>query len=196
MLIQGRANRGRFAYNLADTPIRRYALPQAYATLQRLLRRHMKAIVAMTRDRVIGKNNKIPWRLPGEQKWFKEVTMGHPILMGRKTFESIGRPLPGRRNLIVTRTGNFAGIDVIHDLNKFDPTLYEVNGREIFVIGGAEIYEALLDRCDAIYVTVVKKAYEGDAYFPEFESRFEITERIRETPDFDILCYRRREGEF
>ena len=113
LLIQGRANRGRFAYNLADTPTRRYALPQAYATLQRLLRRHMKAIVAMTRDRVIGKNNKIPWRLPGEQKWFKEVTMGHPILMGRKTFESIGRPLPGRRNLIVTRTGNFAGIDVI-----------------------------------------------------------------------------------
>jgi len=169
---------------------------EAYATLQRLLRRHMKAIVAMTRDRVIGKNNKIPWRLPGEQKWFKELTMGHPILMGRKTFESIGRPLPGRRNLVVTRAGKFAGVDVIHDLNEFDPRPYEMDGREIFVIGGAEVYKALLDRCDAIYLTAVKKAYEGDAYFPEFESRFEITERIRETPDFDILCYRRREGEF
>ena len=156
----------------------------------------MKAIVAMTRDRVIGKNNKIPWHLPGEQKWFKEVTMGHPILMGRKTFESIGRPLPGRRNLIVTRVRNLAGVDVIHDLNEFDPTPYELGGREIFVIGGAQVYKALLDRCDAIYLTVVKKAYEGDAYFPEFESRFEIIERIRETPDFDILCYRRREGEF
>ena len=154
----------------------------------------MKAIVAMTRDRVIGKNNKIPWRLPGEQKWFKEVTMGHPILMGRKTFESIGRPLPGRRNLVVTRTGIFAGVDLIHDLNEFDPTLYEVDGREIFVIGGAEIYKALLDRCDTIYATIVKEDYPGDAYFPEFESRFEITERIRETRDFDILCYRRREG--
>jgi dihydrofolate reductase len=106
--------------------------------------RDMKAIVAMTRDRVIGKNNKMPWRLPGEQKWFKEVTMGHPILMGRKTFESIDQPLPGRRNLVVTRTGNFAGVDVIHDLNEFDPRPYESDGREIFVIGGAEVYKALL----------------------------------------------------
>ena len=96
----------------------------------------MKAIVAMTRDRVIGKNDKIPWRLPGEQRWFKEVTMGHPILMGRKTFESIGRPLPGRRNLVVTRAGMFAGVDLIHDLNEFDPRSYEVDSREIFVIGG------------------------------------------------------------
>ena len=77
--------------------------------------------MAMTRNRVIGKNNQIPWRLPGEQKWFKEVTMGHPILMGRKTFESIGRPLPGRRNLVVTRTGKFAGVEVIRDLQTFDP---------------------------------------------------------------------------
>jgi dihydrofolate reductase len=152
----------------------------------------MKAIVAMTRDRVIGKNNKIPWRLPGEQKWFKEVTMGHPILMGRKTFQSIGRPLPGRRNLVVTRAGNFAAVEVIRDLEVFDPALYQTHGKEICVIGGAEIYEALLDRCDTIYATIVKEEYPGDAYFPEFESRFEIIERIRETPDYDILHYRRR----
>jgi dihydrofolate reductase len=117
----------------------------------------MKAIVAMTRNRVIGQNNKIPWRLRGEQKWFQEVTMGHPILMGRKTFESIGRPLPGRRNLVVTRTGNFAGVDLIRDLNAFDPTSYESHDQGIFVIGGAEIYQALLDRCDTIYATIVKK---------------------------------------
>jgi dihydrofolate reductase len=152
----------------------------------------MKAIVAMTRDRVIGKNNKIPWRLPGEQKWFKEVTMGHPILMGRKTFESIGRPLPGRRNLVVTRAGRFGGVDLIHDLKKFDPRPYEVDGREIFVIGGAEVYQALLDRCESIYVTVVKNEFQGDAYFPEFEDRFEISETIRETAEFDILLYQRR----
>jgi dihydrofolate reductase len=152
----------------------------------------MKAIVAMTRDRVIGKDNRIPWRLPGEQKWFKEVTMGHPILMGRKTFESIGQPLAGRRNLVVTRTGTFAGVEVIRELNEFDPRPYEANGREIFVIGGAEVYKSLLDRCETIYVTVVKKEYEGDAHFPEFESRFQISETIRETPEFDILCYRRR----
>jgi dihydrofolate reductase len=152
----------------------------------------MKAIVAMTRDRVIGKNNKIPWRLPGEQKWFKEVTMGHPILMGRKTFESIGRPLPGRRNLVVTRIGKFAGVDLIHDLYGFDPRPYEADGKEVFVIGGAEVYKSLLDRCETIYATIVKKEYEGDAYFPEFEFRFEISETIRETPEFDILCYRLR----
>ncbi len=120
--------------------------------------------------------------------------MGQPILMGRKTFESIGKPLPGRRNLVVTRTGNFAGVDLIRDLKAFDPAPYQTHGKEIYVIGGAEIYDALLDRCDTIYVTIVKEEYAGDAYFPEFESKFEITERIRETPDFDILCYRRREG--
>ena len=117
--------------------------------------------------------------------------MGHPILMGRKTFESIGRPLPGRRNLVVTRAGKFAGVELIRDLNAFDPAPYELDGAEIFVIGGAEIYQALLDRCDVIYATVVKREYDGDAYFPEFESQFEISEMIRETPEFDILCYRR-----
>ena len=114
--------------------------------------------------------------------------MGHPILMGRKTFESIGRPLPGRRNLVVTRAGKFAGVELIRDLNAFDPAPYELDGAEIFVIGGAEIYQALLDRCDVIYATVVKREYDGDAYFPEFESQFEISEMIRETPEFDIFC--------
>ena len=121
--------------------------------------------------------------------------MGHSILMGRKTFESIGRPLPGRRNLVVTRSGKFSGVDLIRDLNEFDPQPYEADGREIFVIGGAEVYKALLDRCEAIYVTVVKKAYDGDAYFPEFAFRFELSETIRQTPDFDILFYRRRASE-
>jgi dihydrofolate reductase len=152
----------------------------------------MKAIVAMTRDRVIGKNNKIPWRLRGEQSWFKEMTMGHPILMGRKTFESIGKPLPGRRNLVVTRTGNFAGVDLIRDLQAFDPAPYQTHGKEIYVIGGAEIYEALLDRCDTIYATIVKEEYAGDTYFPEFESQFALSETIRATPEFDIFRYKRR----
>jgi len=151
----------------------------------------MKAIVAMTRKRVIGLNNQIPWRLPGEQKWFKEATMGHPILMGRKTFESIGRPLPGRRNLVVTRTKNFLGDDLIRDVQLFDPVALESDGPENFVIGGAEVYLALLSRCDAIYATIVKDEYPGDAYFPEFESQFNIAKTIRETPDYDILCYER-----
>lgn len=146
----------------------------------------------MTRKRVIGQDNQIPWRLRGEQKWFKEATMGHPILMGRKTFESIGKPLPGRRNLVVTRTGNFAGVDLIRDLQAFDPAPYELRGKEVFVIGGVEIYRALLDRCDTIYVTFVKEEFAGDAYFPEFETQFEVLETIRETPEFDIFRYGRR----
>jgi len=117
--------------------------------------------------------------------------MGHSILMGRKTFESIGKPLPGRHNLVVTRTGNFAGVELIRDLQTFDPALYEADRKEIFVIGGAEIYRALLDRCETIYVTIVKEDYEGDAYFPEFESQFAISETVRETAEFDIFCYHR-----
>ncbi len=154
----------------------------------------MKAIVAMTRKRVIGRNNQIPWRLRGEQAWFKEVTMGHPVLMGRKTFESIGKPLPGRLNLVVTRTGDFAGVEFIRELKAFDPAPYEVDGKEIFVIGGAEVYRALLTRCDTIYVTFVKEDFAGDAYFPEFESSFALSERIRETSEYDISSYRRRPG--
>ena len=153
--------------------------------------RFMKAIVAMTRKRVIGKNNKIPWRLPGEQKWFKEITMGHLLLMGRKTFDSIGRPLPGRRNLVVSRFGTIDGVEIVRDLEKFDPTPYKINGKEVFVIGGSEIYRVLLPRCDTLYVTKVKQDYDGDTYFPEFESSFEAYEVLRETPEYDILLYRR-----
>ncbi len=152
----------------------------------------MKAIVAMTRNRVIGQGNKIPWHLQGEQAWFKEVTMGHTILMGRKTFESIGRPLPGRRNLVVTRTGVLPGVELIRDLKEFEPADYEADGNEVFVIGGGEIYNALLTRCNAIYMTIVKGEYPGDAFFPEFESEFEYSETIRVSPEFEILYYKRR----
>jgi dihydrofolate reductase len=154
----------------------------------------MKAIVAMTGNRVIGKANRIPWHLPGEQKWFKQITMGHSILMGRKTFESIGRPLPGRRNLVVTRSGEIEGVEIVRDLEKFDPGPYEVNGKDLFVIGGAEIYRTLLPKCDSIYITIVKQEFSGDTYFPAFESNFEISEVIRETPAYDVLRYRRVRG--
>src|SRR6516165_661051 len=117
--------------------------------------------------------------------------MDHPILMGRKTFESIGRPLPGRHNIVVTRSGKIEGVEIVRDLQKFNPALYEANGRDVFVIGGSEIYRALLPKCDAIYVTLVKQEYEGDAYFPEFESYFEVSEVLRETPLYNVLLYRR-----
>jgi dihydrofolate reductase len=151
----------------------------------------MKAIVAMTPNRVIGKENQIPWHVPGEQKWFKQITMGHSILMGRKTFESIGRPLPGRRNLVVTRSREIQGVEIVCDLEKFDPSSYEVNGKDLFVIGGAEIYRALLPKCDSIYVTMLKQEFSGDTYFPAFETSFELSEVICGTSAYDVLRYLR-----
>jgi dihydrofolate reductase len=148
----------------------------------------MIAIAAMTPSRVIGRGSQIPWRIPGEQKWFKEVTMGHPILMGSRTFESIGRPLPGRQNLVVSRTRSWPGVEIIRDLSQFDPEHYAA---EVYVIGGAEIYAQLLDRCRDLLITRLKTEYEGDVYFPEFESTFRLIEQIRETPDYAIQRWSR-----
>jgi dihydrofolate reductase len=148
----------------------------------------MIAIAAMTPSRVIGRGSQIPWRIPGEQKRFKEVTMGHPILMGSRTFESIGRPLPGRQNLVVSRTRSWPGVEIIRDLSQFDPEGYSA---EVYVIGGAEIYRQLLDRCRELLITRLKTDYEGDVYFPEFEPEFRFIEQIRETPDYVIQRWSR-----
>ena len=154
----------------------------------------MKAIVAMTPNRVIGAGNRIPWRLPQDLRWFKRATMGHPVLMGRMTFESIGKPLPGRRNLVASRHGAFPGVEMVRNLEAFDPSKYEP---EVIVMGGAEIYRALLDRCDELLVTRLKMEYAGDRYFPEFTSLFRVVEKIEETPEFEILRYARsQESEF
>jgi dihydrofolate reductase len=151
----------------------------------------MIAIAAMTSSRVIGRGNQIPWRIPGEQKWFKEATMGHPVLMGSRTYESIGRPLPGRQNLVVSRSRSWPGVEMIRDLAEFDPERYPA---EVYVIGGAEIYRQLLERCGELLITRVKTEYDGDAYFPEFESKFRFAEQIRETPDYVIERWLRVSG--
>jgi dihydrofolate reductase len=148
----------------------------------------MIAIAAMTPSRVIGRGKEMPWRIPGEQKWFKEVTWGHPILMGSKTFESIGRSLPGRQNLVVSRTRSWPGVEMIRDLAQFDPSRYPA---EVFVIGGAQIYRELLDKCRELLITRLKADYEGDVYFPEFESKFELVELIRELPEYVIQRFQR-----
>jgi dihydrofolate reductase len=108
--------------------------------------------------------------------------------MGSRTFESIGRPLPGRQNLVVSRTHTWPGVEIIRDLSRFDPERYSP---EIYVIGGAEIYAQLLDRCRELLITRVKAEYEGDVYFPEFESRFSLVRQIRETPDYVVECWGR-----
>jgi dihydrofolate reductase len=126
-------------------------------------------IVAMARNRVIGRNNALPWRLPEDLKRFKAITMGHPIIMGRKTYESIGRPLPGRANIVVTRSGQFEapGCTVVRSPQAALDAC--AGADEAFVIGGADIYRAFLDRADRLLVTEIDADFEGDAYFPDFD---------------------------
>lgn len=132
-------------------------------------------IVAMAQNRVIGRNNNLPWYLPEDLKYFKRVTMGKPIIMGRKTFESIGRPLPGRTNIIVTRNKEYSadGIKVVHNLAEAKAlccSIAEIDGQsEAMVIGGAQIYQQALAYADRLYLTEVHGEVEGDAYFPEFD---------------------------
>lgn len=189
----------------------------------------------MSRNRVIGAGNTIPWHLPEDFKWFKATTMGHVVVMGRKTFESLGKPLPNRKNLILTRHpkaliikhpeifGQYhewrGGKDVgtplkrpyqfqftkkeFTELEKHQPThillvnsLDRLNPDEfttdIFICGGAQIYEQALPRCSDLYLTVVKREVEGDAFFPPFEDKFELVQELRDTPEFKILHYRHR----
>ncbi|MCD6049371.1 MAG: Dihydrofolate reductase, partial [Verrucomicrobia bacterium] len=140
--------------------------------------------------RVIGKGNTIPWHLPEDFKWFKQTTTGHIIVMGRKTYESIGRLLPNRTTVILSR-GDVAvpGAVMLKDLGALKPA---EDGRETFICGGAEIYRQALPLCSDLYLTLVKRTVEGDAFFPAFEDQFELVETLRDTPEFSILHYRRR----
>jgi dihydrofolate reductase len=149
----------------------------------------IKAIVAMAENRVIGNAGAIPWHLPEDFKFFKATTMGHAILMGRKTYESIGKPLPGRDNIVLSRTmPETSGITVIHSFEELkEPT----DGRDLFVIGGEEIYRLLLPNVQELYVTKVPRTIEGDTHFPEFESEFDAGTTVLETPDFTVWRYLR-----
>ena len=152
----------------------------------------LTAIVAMTGDRVIGRDGDLPWRLGEDLKFFKEVTMGHPILMGRKTYESIGRALPGRRNLVLSRREDFEapGCEVLGSVEEVSE-LVEAD-EVVWVIGGAGIYEAVLGEVEEMLVTHVRGEYEGDTVFPEFEDEFERVELVREREEFEIVRYRRK----
>ena len=189
--------------------------------------KYFKAIAAMSLNRVIGAGNKIPWHLPEDFKWFKQTTMGNVVVMGRKTFESLGRPLPNRKNLILTRRpqslikkhpqifGQYhewrggqhlkrayqfhfsklgdkveTEIFIFKSLDKLDPKEFP---NDIFICGGAEIYQQALPLCSDLYLTVVKREVEGgDAFFPTFEDKFDLFATIRDEPDFKILHYRHR----
>jgi dihydrofolate reductase len=150
--------------------------------------KHFKAIAAMSENRVIGAGNKIPWHLPEDFKWFKKMTTGNVIVMGRKTFESIGKPLPNRQTIVLSRGPfQYPGVRTISDLSQIDPAK---EAREIFICGGAQVYEQALPLCSDLYLTLVKRVVEGDAFFPGFEDRFKLVEEIMDCAEFKILHYR------
>jgi len=123
-------------------------------------------IAAMDQNRLIGAENGLPWHLPADFKHFKEVTLGKPVLMGRKTFESIGRPLPGRKNIVISRSGFRA--DGVESADSIDAGLELVaDAEEVMIIGGANIYEQTISRAGKMYLTHVDASCEGDAWFPE-----------------------------
>lgn len=146
---------------------------------------NLSILVAMAKNRVIGKNNGLPWHLPADLKHFKSLTMGHAIIMGRKTYESIGRPLPGRTNIIVTRQTDFnvTGVIVVHSLDEalHCSTLSDTTSHycERFIIGGSDLYRQTIALSQRMYITEIQQAFDGDSYFPEY-NQDEWCEKTRE----------------
>ena len=126
-------------------------------------------LVAHDENRVIGKDNQLPWHIPEDLKYFKEKTIGKGIVMGRRTFESIGRPLPGRKNIVVTRRRDYEapGAEVVHTLEEGIRKAADFH-REVMIIGGAEIFREVLPFADRLYVTRIDQPFEGDTYFPAY----------------------------
>lgn len=141
-------------------------------------------IAAVAKNRVIGKDNKLPWNLPADLKHFKDLTLGKPIVMGQKTFESIGKPLPGRTNVVLTLDKSFnpSGCIMAHSIEE---ALEKAgNCQEVMICGGASVYKQFLPRADKMYLTLIEGDFEGDAYFPEFDWQdWQETERIENQPD-------------
>jgi dihydrofolate reductase len=185
----------------------------------------MIAVAAMSQNRVIGADGKIPWHLPEDFRWFKKLTTGHFVLMGRKTFDSLPQPLPNRTNIVLTRRpralardprfapafiGNWRprlarsyqlglarmterDVWLVRDVEKLARAHAEVRPqRELFVAGGAQIYRRLLPRCTDLYLTLVFREVDGDAWFPPFEEDFTLADIPLRTPDFEVRHYQRR----
>lgn len=147
-----------------------------------------KAIGAMALNRVIGSGGRIPWHFREDFRWFKRVTWGNVVVMGRKTYESLGRPLPGRLNVVITRGPTLPGVLTVRDPDVLEPRAF---ADDLFVIGGAEVYRLLLPRCAELFLTVVKREVDGDTFFPEFEADFALAGVLLEQPEFEVRHYRR-----
>lgn len=149
----------------------------------------LTAIVAMTPERIIGRNNKLPWHFPEDLKFFKRTTSGHPVVMGRKTFDSIGQPLPDRQNIVLTRDHSWSaeGVEVIHSPDEL--ASLQLQTPTVFIMGGAEIYTLFLSRLDDLLVSWVHEPHEGDTLFPEFENQFPYYEVVEKYPEFEVRRY-------
>ena len=152
------------------------------------------AIAAMAGNRVIGKDGGLPWDLPCDLQFFKQTTMGHPVLMGRHTYESIeaklGKALPGRRNIVLSHTmAAKPGVEVIRDLSELED-LPDLTA-PVYLIGGAQLYAQLLTQCDELLLTYIETPYEGDVFFPAFEGDFALKEVLLHADDYEIRRYKR-----
>ena len=167
----------------------------------------LAAIVAAAENGVIGRNNALPWHLPGDLQYFKRVTMGKPIIMGRKTFESIGKPLPGRSNIVISRNAQFQadGVRAVNSLAaalRVAEDIALIDGvDEVVVIGGAEIYRESLPQTSRLYLTQVHASVEGDAYMPEVQwsdwretAREHFSAQGANPYDYSFVVFERREG--
>ena len=161
-------------------------------------RPRLSLIVALAQNRVIGIENRLPWKLPEDLAHFKALTLGHPILMGRKTFESLGRPLPGRRNIVITRNSEYQspGCEVV--VTIADAIALCADAEEVFFIGGAELYAQVIPLVARLYLTEVQIKSQGDAWFPEFDpTEFTETSRVHNLGEkgdsllFDFVIYDR-----
>jgi dihydrofolate reductase len=132
-------------------------------------------IAAMAKNRVIGKENQMPWHLPADFAWFKRCTMGKPIIMGRKTYDSIGRPLPGRQNIVISRDASrvIEGVDCVTSLEQAVELVTEHD--EVMIIGGGSIYQACLEKADCLYLTYIELDVEGDTKFPDWGDEWKET---------------------
>lgn len=141
-------------------------------------------IAAMDKNRLIGSDNQMPWHLPADLAHFKRLTLGKPVVMGRKTFESIGRPLPGRRNVVITRQQDYgvAGCDIFHSLEAVWEALQ--NEVEVMLIGGGELFKKLLPQASTLYITQIQAEFKGDTYFPCWEAaEWEVVQQESFAPD-------------
>jgi len=153
----------------------------------------LSMIAAMGKNRVIGKDNNMPWHLPADLQHFKKTTLGSPIIMGRKTYDSIGRPLPGRLNIILSRNPNLVveGCSVVNTLKEAIDLAKKTDASEIFITGGAHLYDTFLEDADRLYLTLIDAEFEGDTFFPDYTQRSwqEVTREDHQADDNNPYDY-------